>query len=85
MSVNISACGSFAQLRNYLRELESMKRVMMVSTVSIGRGSCGEGSAENDLTATIGAYVFTLPNMTPVTTSITAQGAGDAAKGNGNE
>jgi len=77
MSVNISACGTFAQLRNYLRELESMTRVMTVSSVSIGRGSCGEGSAEDDLTATIGASVFTLPNAQPESTQVTADAAAD--------
>jgi Tfp pilus assembly protein PilO len=77
MSVNISACGTFAQLRNYLRELESMTRVMTVSSVSIGRGSCGEGSAEDDLTATIGASVFTLPNAQPESTEVTTDPAAD--------
>ena len=73
MTVNISACGTFAQLRNYLRELESMNRVMLVSSVSIGRGSCAEGSAEDDLTATIGAFVFTLPNATPASVDVAAE------------
>jgi Tfp pilus assembly protein PilO len=62
VSLNISACGTFAQLRNYLREIESMKRVAAVSNVSIARGSCAEGSAEDDLTANVTAHVFTLPN-----------------------
>ena len=66
VSLNITACGTYAQIRNYLRELESMKRVMMVSKVSIGRGSCGEDSAEDDLTATISGNVFVLPNPYPV-------------------
>ena len=43
VSLNISACGTFAQLRNYLREIESMQRVAMVSSVSIARGSCARG------------------------------------------
>jgi Tfp pilus assembly protein PilO len=77
MSVNISACGTFAQLRNYLRELESMTRVMTVSSVSIGRGSCAEGSAEDDLTATIGASVFTLPNAQPASAEVTTEQASD--------
>jgi Tfp pilus assembly protein PilO len=72
LSVNITACGAFAQLRNYLRELESMKRVMSVTSVSVARGSCAEGSADDDLTATIGAYVFTLPNAAPATTGVPA-------------
>jgi len=65
VSLNISACGTFAQLRNYLREIESMKRVAAVSNVSISKGSCAEGAAEDDLTATITAHVFTLPNPNP--------------------
>jgi hypothetical protein len=65
MSLSITACGTFAQLRNYLRELESMKRVVAVSAVSVARGSCAEGSPEDDLTATIGAHAFTLPNAAP--------------------
>jgi Tfp pilus assembly protein PilO len=72
MTVNIAACGTFAQLRNYLRELESMKRVMLVSSVSVARGSCAEGSAEDDLTATIGAFVFTLPNAIPASIDVAA-------------
>lgn len=71
MTVGIVACGSFAQLRNYLRELESMTRVMTVSGVSIARGSCADGSAEDDLTATISAHVFTLPSSTPAATAST--------------
>jgi Tfp pilus assembly protein PilO len=62
VSLNISACGTFAQLRNYLREIESMKRVAEVSNVSISKGSCTEGAAADALTATITAHVFTLPN-----------------------
>ena len=72
MTVNISACGTFAQLRNYLRELESMKRVMLVSSVSVARGSCGQEAAEDDLTATIGAFVFTLPNAIPASVDVAA-------------
>jgi hypothetical protein len=68
VSLNISACGTFAQLRNYLREIETMKRVAAVSNVSISRGSCGEGSPEDALTAAITAHVFTLPNANPVST-----------------
>ncbi len=62
VSLNISACGTFAQLRNYLREVESMKRVAMVSSVSISKGSCADGAPEDGLTAAITANVFTLPN-----------------------
>ena len=72
VSLNITACGSFAQLRNYLREIESMKRVAAVSNVSISKGSCGEGSPENALTAAITAHVFTLPNANPVSTEAPA-------------
>lgn len=65
MSLNITACGTFAQLRNYLRELEQMKRVVSVSGLSISKGSCAEGSAEDDLTASVTAHVFTLPAPVP--------------------
>ena len=82
MSLNITACGTFAQLRNYLREVESMKRVMMVSNVSIARGSCGEGSAEDDLTATSAGNVFTLPNANPDSTEVSrAADSTEATKG----
>lgn len=70
MSINITACGTFAQLRNYLRELESMKRVMAVSALSVARGSCAPASPEDDLTATIGAHVFTLPNASAPTAQV---------------
>ena len=80
VSLNITACGTFAQLRNYLREIESMKRVAAVSNVSISKGSCAEGSAEDDKTATITAHVFTLPNANPVSTDA-ASDATDATEG----
>lgn len=84
VSLSITACGSFAQLRNYLRQLESMKRVVLVSNVSIGRGSCTEGVSENDLTATIGANVFTLPNANPDSTG-TSSDSTETTKGESNE
>jgi type IV pilus assembly protein PilO len=70
VSLNITACGTFAQLRNYLREIESMKRVAAVSNVSISKGSCTEGSAEDDLTASVVAHVFTLPNANPESAAV---------------
>jgi Tfp pilus assembly protein PilO len=70
VSVTITACGTFAQLRNYLREIESMKRVAAVSNVSISKGSCTEGSAEDDLTASVIAHVFTLPDVNPGSTAV---------------
>ena len=76
MTLNITACGTFAQLRSYLRELESMKRLTMVSTLSVARGSCAEGGAETDLTASISASVFTLPNATTGSTA-TTEGSSD--------
>ncbi len=84
VSLNITACGTYAQIRNYLRELESMKRVMMVSNVSIGRGSCGEESAEDDLTATISGNVFVLPNPNPVAVDVTSDST-EATKGDDDE
>ena len=80
VSLNISACGTFAQLRNYLREVESMQRVAMVSSVSISRGSCAEGAAEDALTAAITANVFTLPNANPVSDEATSDST-EATKG----
>ncbi len=86
MSVGIVACGSFAQLRKYLLELESMKRVMTVSAVSIARGSCAEGAADDDLTATIGAHVFTLPSSADADAATSSgQSSGTAGKGEGDE
>jgi hypothetical protein len=82
--LNITACGTFAQLRNYLREIESMKRVAAVSNVSISRGSCAEGAAEDDLTASITAHVFTLPNANPDSTEASADST-EATKGESNE
>ena len=81
VSLNITACGTFAQLRNYLREIEQMKRVASVSGLSISKGSCAEGSAEDDLTATVSAHVFTLP--APVTPDAPADAA--APKGDDDE
>jgi hypothetical protein len=84
VSLNITACGTFAQLRTYLREIESMKRVAAVSNVSVSRGSCAEGSPEDALTATITAHVFTLPGATPVSTE-GSQDSSAAMKGESDE
>jgi Tfp pilus assembly protein PilO len=84
VSLNISACGTFAQLRNYLRQLESMKRVVMVSTVSVARGSCAEGAAQDDLTASISAYAFTMPNANPDSTEADSDST-QATKDDSNE
>lgn len=83
MSVTVIACGKFTQLRKYLQELESMKRVMAVSSVSISRGSCAEGSPEDDLTATVGGHVFTLPTSSGQ--SEAAASSGDSTKGSDDE
>jgi type IV pilus assembly protein PilO len=80
MSLNITACGTFAQLRNYLRELEQMKRVVAVSGLQMSKGSCAEGSAEDDLTANVTAHVFTLPAPVPADSP-----AGAATKGDDDE
>jgi len=85
VSLNITACGTFAQLRNYLREIESMKRVAAVSNVSISKGSCAEGSPEDDLTATLTAHVFTLPNANPVSTDATSETTEATQEGNSDE
>lgn len=61
VSLTIVACGTFAQVRNYLGELEGMRRLVAVTNVNIARGSCADGSPESDLTATIGASTFVLP------------------------
>ena len=74
MTMNITVCGSFAELRNYLRGLESMRRVTMVSGLTITRGSCAEGSAESDLTANLTAHVFTLPQSDPGTSATKPSG-----------
>ncbi len=76
VSLSISACGTFAQLRTYLGNLESMTRVMAVHGLSIAPGSCVPGSPEDDLTATISANVFTLPGADPVDAT-TTEGASD--------
>jgi hypothetical protein len=85
MSLNITACGTFAQLRNYLRELEQMQRVVSVSELSVSKGSCAEGSAEDDLTASVRAYVFTMPTAEPVGTPAAGSGADATATEGGDD
>jgi hypothetical protein len=72
-----------------MRELELMKRVVAVSGLSISKGSCAEGSAEDDLTATVQAHVFTLPNVAIPSTGGTDDAAApadqSATKGEGDE
>lgn len=86
MSLNITACGTFAQLRNYLRELEQMQRVVSVSGLSMAKGSCAEGSAEDDLTANVTAHVFTMPAPEPISSaSDPAATDATATKGEGDE
>ena len=70
MSLNITACGTFAQLRNYLRELEQMKRVVSVSGLSMAKGSCAEGSAADDLATTWSAWMSSPLARPPPTVSI---------------
>ncbi|HYO19134.1 MAG TPA: hypothetical protein VES02_10785 [Dermatophilaceae bacterium] len=72
VGLSIAVCGEFAQIRNYLGELESMRRVVAVSGLSITKGTCGESGAEG-LQAQITASAFTMP---PVDT---ASSAGDAS------
>jgi Tfp pilus assembly protein PilO len=82
VSLNITACGTFAQLRSYLRALETMKRVVAVNGLQLSRGSCAEGSPESDLTAAIQANVFTLANPDAAATTedgATSASAADAA------
>ncbi len=76
VSLSISACGTFAQLRTYLGNLESMKRVLAVHGLSIAPGACTPGSSEDDLTASITANVFTLPDADPAGAT-TSEGASD--------
>lgn len=60
VGLSIAVCGDFAQIRNYLGELESMRRVVAVSGLSISHGTCGESEAEG-LQAQISASAFTMP------------------------
>ncbi len=60
VGLSIAVCGDFAQIRNYLGELESMRRVVAVSGLSISRGTCGGSEAES-LQAQITASAFTMP------------------------
>jgi len=64
VSLQVVACGSFAELRSYLRELESMRRVVSVSGLTITHGSCAPGAPDTDLTANITASTFMLPDAT---------------------
>lgn len=74
VALSIAVCGDFAQIRTYLGELESMRRVVAVSGLSISKGTCGESEAEG-LQAQITASAFTMP---PVDT---ASPSGDADGG----
>jgi Tfp pilus assembly protein PilO len=60
VGLSIAVCGDFAQVRNYLGELESMRRVVAVSGLSISKGTCGTSGAEG-LQAQITASAFTMP------------------------
>lgn len=59
--VGITACGSYAQLRDFVGDLESMQRAMLITGLNISRGDCANSGREDVLTATITASVFTLP------------------------
>ncbi|MCU0301618.1 MAG: type II secretion system protein M [Candidatus Nanopelagicales bacterium] len=72
LPLTITVCGTFAQLRTYLSELEGLKRVMSVSRLAISRGSCTSGGPDSDLTATVGASVFILPAEAAGAASATA-------------
>jgi Tfp pilus assembly protein PilO len=60
VGLSIAVCGDFAQVRNYLGELESMRRVVAVSGLSNSKGACGSAGAEG-LQAQITASAFTMP------------------------
>ena len=60
VGLSIAVCGDFAQVRNYLGELESMRRVVAVSGLSISKGTCGQSDTEG-LQAQITASAFTMP------------------------
>jgi Tfp pilus assembly protein PilO len=74
VGLSISVCGDFAQIRNYLGELESMRRVVAVSGLSISKGTCGDSEAEG-LEAQISASAFTMP---PIDTAAPADSATSA-------
>lgn len=63
--VSLTACGSYSQLRNFLVQLESMERAMLITGLNIGKGDCGEGGDDRTLTASITASVFTMPAPQP--------------------
>jgi Tfp pilus assembly protein PilO len=75
LPLTITVCGSFAQLRKYLGNLEGLKRVMTVDRLSITRGACEGSDDESDLTATMGSSVFILPAGDVVATGDAASGA----------
>jgi Tfp pilus assembly protein PilO len=74
VGLSIAVCGDFAQIRNYLGELESMRRVVAVSGLSISKGTCGQSEVEG-LQAQITASAFTMP---PVDTA-SSEGAASAS------
>ncbi|MGB7981531.1 MAG: type 4a pilus biogenesis protein PilO [Candidatus Nanopelagicales bacterium] len=81
--LTIEVCGNFAQIRTYLGELESMRRVVAVSGLSIARGTCGDAEKEG-LTARISANAFTMPAIDPAapgTGATSATGADPATAG----
>ncbi len=61
VGLSISVCGDFAQIRNYLGELEGMRRVVAVSGLSISKTTC-DGSEVEGLQANISASAFTMPD-----------------------
>jgi Tfp pilus assembly protein PilO len=81
VSLNITACGTFAQLRSYLRELEQMQRVVSVHGLQISKGSCAEGSPETDLTANVQASVFTMQLPADLPTAASGEVAAAPAEG----
>jgi Tfp pilus assembly protein PilO len=75
VGLSIAVCGDFAQIRNYLGELESMRRVVAVSGLSIGTGTCGKSEKES-LQAQITASAFTMPPADAPTTEVAAAATG---------
>jgi Tfp pilus assembly protein PilO len=75
VGLSIAVCGDFAQIRNYLGELESMRRVVAVSGLSIGKATCGKSQAES-LQAQITASAFTMPPADAATTEVAAAATG---------
>lgn len=85
LPLTLTSCGSYAQLRTYLSNLEKLSRAMSINHVTITKTGCDTSDQSDALSASVSASVFILPAATDPTSTnsgaTSATGASAATNG----